>query len=144
VLCASPALPPAMGSGAEAPLLPPADGPQAPPQPWYTFAGWRAVHISVAAATALIVVGTVIARLDAYEWQRHHIAESEYTTFLFPCEARRWRVCVCELCVALRCAGAGAGGGCAPAAVICVRERQPAAAARWMRRGRGRTRRAHA
>jgi len=70
------------GGGPQGPPPPP----DPPPQPWY--AGWRSVHLSVAAATVLILLGSVIVRLDELAWRRHNVPERDYTTFLFPCEAR--------------------------------------------------------
>jgi len=61
-------------------------GAQRPPQPWYV--GWRSVHLSVAGAATLIVLGVIVAKLDALAWRRSHVPERDYTTFLFPCEAR--------------------------------------------------------
>ena len=59
---------------------------QRPPPPWYS--GWRSVHLSVAGAATLIVLGLIIAKLDALAWRRNHVPERDYTTFLFPCEVR--------------------------------------------------------
>ena len=93
-VCA-PALPPGLCCGGArlraAPMKGSGGGPQGPPlppepQPWY--AGWRSVHLSVAAATVLILLGSVVVRLDELAWRRHNVPERDYTTFLFPCEAR--------------------------------------------------------
>ena len=67
----------------------PPPGAQRPPTPWYQ-AGWRSVHVSVAGAATLIVLGLIIAKLDALAWRRNHVPERDYTTFLFPCEVRAW------------------------------------------------------
>ncbi len=74
--------------GEEAPLKAAPPPPEPPPPASSWLKGWRPVHFSVAAATVLIVLGVVIAHIDAFEWRHNHVHESEYETFIFPCQVR--------------------------------------------------------
>jgi hypothetical protein len=76
----------------------PGKAPPPPPPPWH--AALNVVHYSVAASVLLILVGLVVLRVDERQWRRHHVDESQYTTFLFPCEARF--ACCCVRCSAAR------------------------------------------
>ena len=68
---------------------PPPVSPQEPPPPWWHLHRWAPVHLAVLGVSLFVLLGVVIARVDVYEWRRHHVPQSDYETFQYPCQARR-------------------------------------------------------
>ncbi len=62
--------------------------PPEPPPPWWHVHRWKAVHVSVLLVSVFVLLAVVIGKIDEVEWRRHHIPESAYETFQYPCEVR--------------------------------------------------------
>jgi len=61
--------------------------PQEPPSPWWHLHKWAPVHLAVLGVSLLVLLGVVIARIDVYEWRKHHVPQADYETFQYPCQA---------------------------------------------------------
>ena len=101
---------------------PPPGSPQEPPPPWWHLHRWEPVHLAVLGVSLFVLLGVVIARVDVYEWRRHHVPQSDYETFQYPCQARRATRSCCAKAMPCRAPDAlhslNAGGKPTPLAVL--------------------------